>query len=877
VKASEIRNRFLSFYEKRGHTIVQSASLIPHNDPTLFFVNAGMVPFKDVFTGVENRSYTRATSSQKCLRVSGKHNDLENVGRTPRHHTLFEMLGNFSFGDYFKRDAITMAWELFTKELGIDPDRIWVTVFEDDDEAYEIWRDVVGFPEERLQRLGAKENFWSMGPVGPCGPCSELHYDYGEEISSCTKGPAGETDRYVEFCNLVFMQYNQLPDGTRVPLAKPSIDTGSGLERVAAILQGVHSNYDTDLFAPIIARAASVCNVKFGAAKDTDDALRVISDHARATAFLIADGVMPSNEGRGYVLRRIMRRAIRFGVKVGVTQNFFHEVTAAVVENFGQQFPELSTRASFIAEVVEAEESGFRSTLIRGIALLNAELAKVGNGGELGGSVAFTLSDTYGFPLDLTQQIAQEIGSSVDVSGYNLALEQQKSRGRAAWKGSGEQAVSALWRDIAEQIGLTNFTGYEGTTGVGHVVGLFAKTEDEITAVDTLKVGQSGIMLSDRTPAYAESGGQVGDTGCISWSGGRAQLSDTSKVAGLHLHTVTVEDGELSSDSAVTIQVDEVSRMGTQRNHSATHLLHQVLKEVLGEHVAQKGSLVGPNRLRFDFSHHKSVGAEELVRIEAAVNAAVLENVAVTTAVMTLDEAKASGAMALFGEKYDSDVRVVSMGSLSLELCGGTHVTRTGDIGPFRLVSESGIAAGVRRIEAQTGLGAWALVSADRTALQEMSTALKCQPDTLMTTIQKLTEERRALSKQLGALEKEAAKAAAGDIIKSAVDMDGVNVLIAEVQGDLREQADRLRDQLGSAVLVLFAARGPKVQVLVAATKDIAGTRVHAGNLIKEIAPLVGGRGGGRPDMAQAGGSDPSAITAAIQASSTIIETALRG
>ena len=876
VKASQIRSSFLNTFKGVGHSVVPSAPLIPHNDPTLFFVNAGMVPFKDVFTGAEQRPYTRATSVQKCLRVSGKHNDLEVVGRTPRHHTFFEMLGNFSFGDYFKADAIPYAWHFLTEVMQLDPSRLWVTIYEDDDEAYDLWRSSVDFPASRLQRLGAADNFWSMGDTGPCGPCTEIHWDHGPSVSSCTKGPAGGSDRYVEIWNLVFMQYNQAADGSRTPLPRPSIDTGMGLERLAAIKQGVFSNYDTDLFQPLIQRAARAADVRYGTNAEVDVALRVLADHARATSFLIADGVMPSNEGRGYVLRRIMRRAIRFGVKIGLERSFLHTLTDEVAQGAAVAYPELDERSSFVSEVVQAEEARFRRTLERGSKLLDEAMAEAGDGGTLSGEVAFTLSDTFGFPLDLTRLIAAERGVQVDEPGYEAALGRQQAAGRAAWKGSGEQAVGEHWQQLAEAHGPTVFTGYASHEASAEVLALFkAPGEGEPPAqqeaVSQLLPGETGTAVLDRTPFYGESGGQVGDAGQLE---GIARVTDVTKASGLHLHAVQVTDSPLRVGQVVRAQVDGRRRDHTRRNHTATHLLHAALRKVLGEHVTQKGSLVAPDRLRFDFSHHKPVSAAELDTIESLVNEQILANAEVQTRVQSIDEARAAGAMALFGEKYDDEVRVVNVPGFSLELCGGTHVARTGDIGLFRITTETGIAAGVRRIEAQTGHGALNVVREQAIQLQQAAEALKCDAPRLLDAIERLKDDRRAAERQVQELKTEIERAAASDLKQGAINVNGVHVLAARFDGDLRAQADRLRDQLGSSVIILGGLHKDKVSLLAATTKDVAG-RVHAGKLIQQLAPHIQGRGGGRPDMAQAGGSDASGLDAALEAAITTVKAAL--
>ena len=881
MQLNEIRRRFLTFFADRGHDVVPSATLVPHDDPTLFFVNAGMVPFKDVFVGAERRAIPRAASVQRCMRVSGKHNDLENVGRTPRHHTFFEMLGNFSFGDYFKREAIAYAWEMLTGELQIPAERLWVTVYEDDDEAYELWRSN-GFPAERLQRLGKADNFWAMGDTGPCGPCSEIHFDHGPGISSDTRGPAGGDRRYVEIWNLVFMQFEQRADGTMVPLPRPSIDTGAGLERVAAVTQGVFSNYDTDAFRGLIGRGVELSGRPYGRSDDDDTALRVLADHARATAFLVSDGVMPSNEGRGYVLRRVMRRAIRFGVKLGLERPFLHELCDRVVTDFGDAYPELRERVTFIDEVVRSEEDRFRATLDRGLRVLGGEIERVGAGGRIHGDVAFTLSDTFGFPLDLTRLIAEEQGVSVDEDGFQSALEAQRARGRAAWKGSGEEAVAGLWRQVAETVGATLFTGYPtedrpGIDGAGRIVALFARDGDEVRSVDALPEGAAGVVVLDATPFYAESGGQVGDVGLLTDDVHTFDVADTTKASGLHLHHGRVREGTLRVGAHLRARVEGHRRDATRRNHTATHLLHAALREILGEHVTQKGSLVAPDRLRFDFSHHKPMTADELRRVEDRVNEQILRNTALREQVMPLDQAKSEGAMALFGEKYDDEVRVVRVPGFSTELCGGTHVGRTGDIGSFLLVSEGGVAAGVRRIEAQTGVGALQVARGWSESLAAAADTLKTSPDRVGEALRRLLDERRKLEKDLEAARAEVAKAAAGDLIGQARTIGGVAVLVARYDGDLREQADRLRDKLGTSLVVLASQAGGKAQLLVAATQDLAGKRVHAGKLVGELAGHVGGRGGGRPDLAQAGGPDVAGIDAALAAAVAWAEGALAG
>jgi alanyl-tRNA synthetase len=861
VKATDIRKGFLDSFARHGHRIVPSSPLVPQNDPTLFFTNAGMVQFKDVFTGAEKPPGPRAASSQKCLRVSGKHNDLENVGRTPRHHTFFEMLGNFSFGDYFKKDAIGFAWELLTGTWKIAPERLWVTVYEEDDEAHTLWREVAGMPAERIQRLGAKENFWMMGETGPCGPCSEIHYDHGlRKGADPGAGPATEDPRYVEIWNLVFMQFEQHADGSRTALPRPSIDTGMGLERIAAALQGVSWNYDTDLFVPLIAKVAAAAGSTYGAAEDSDTAMRVIADHARAAAFLVADGVMPSNDGRGYVLRRIMRRAIRFGRTLGFERPFLHEVTAEVIHTMDDAYPELTSRKSAIHEVVLGEEERFLRTLDRGSRLLEEELAAAG-GKPLPGHVAFKLYDTFGFPLDLTELVAAERGVLVDTAGFEAEMDRQREAGRAAWKGSGEQAVGELWKKLREEHGVTSFTGYDSDSGDARVLALVRSIDEDYEQVPRLAAGERGIVLLDRTPFYAESGGQVGDSGRI----GSFVVRDTSKASGLHLHVGEAEEPIAVGDE-VTVEVDAARRNRTRRNHTGTHLLHAALRKVLGDHVTQKGSLVAPDRLRFDFAHPKPMTAAEIEAVEALVNEEILANKALEVDVDDLDRAVSRGAMALFGEKYDARVRVVAVPGFSVELCGGTHTSRTGDIGLLRIVSESGVAAGVRRIEAQTGTGALAVQRDERERLAEVAKRLKVNPDRVVPAIERLMDERRALERKIAELQSASARSAASGLASAARTIGGVQVLAGRFdEGDLKGQADRLRDQLGPSLVVLFAEREGRVQLLAAVTKDLT-SRLHAGRMVQKLAPLVAGRGGGRPDLAEAGGTDPSGIPAAIAA-----------
>lgn len=877
MKAPEIRRRFLQFFQDRGHTAMASSALVPERDPTLFFVNAGMVQFKNIFTGAETPKTPRATTSQKCLRVSGKHNDLEIVGQTPRHHTFFEMLGNFSFGDYFKERAIAHAWTLLTSPeseggFELDPERLWVTVYEDDDEAYALWTEKMGVSPARVQRLGAKDNFWSMGDTGPCGPCSEIHWDHGPEHGDDENGPAGETDRYVEIWNLVFMQYEQHTDGTRTNLPSPSIDTGMGLERLAAIKQGAYWNYDTDLFQGVIAKASELAGVPYtGTPKAEDMALRVIADHSRSAAFLIADGVMPSNEGRGYVLRRIMRRAIRYGVKLGLNEPFMVHTSAQVIQDMAAAYPNLKERERFILEVIRAEEDRFAQTLSRGLELLEQAIAD--SDGTLDGQVIFTLFDTFGFPVDLTQLIAGERGVTLDVAGYKVHMEAQKARSRAGAKGSGDTAMTSLEGELANTLQATEFLGYEADDGSSKVLALL----QDGAQVSTLS--GKGTVITAATPFYAESGGQAGDSGRIQWPGGSFRVLDTRKgPGGLHLHIGQTESGALNKAQEVELFVDGGLRDRTRLNHSATHLLHAALREVLGDHVQQKGSAVGPERLRFDFSHHKAVTAEELERIEDRVYGQVLANATVQTELKDLEQARADGAMALFGEKYDDLVRVVSMGtgSFSTELCGGTHATRTGDIGLFRITSESGVAAGVRRIEAVTGPGAMAYARGRDQAGVRAAASLRTSLEQLPEALERLQADRKRLEKELDKLRAEIAREAAGDLASQARTINGVAVLAAELPADvntLRKEADRLRDTLGTALVVLATRQGG-VKIIAAATKDVAGKKVHAGNIVREVAKVCGGSGGGRPDMAQAGGKDADKLAEALELVYTLVQDA---
>jgi alanyl-tRNA synthetase len=869
MNSSEIRSRYLEFFRRHQHTVVSSSSLIPANDPTLYFTNAGMVQFKDIFLGKDHRNYRRATTVQKCLRVSGKHNDLENVGHTARHHTFFEMLGNFSFGDYFKAEAIALAWEFLTQEMRIDSARLWVTVYEEDEEALAIWRDKVGVPEERIQKLGTHDNFWSMGDTGPCGPCTEIHYDHGPKISADLRGPAGGDPRYVEIWNLVFMQYDRSSDGVLTPLPRPSIDTGMGLERLTAVVQGVYANYDTDLFQVVVQKAASLAKIRYGEDPVKDVALKVIADHSRAATFLIADGVMPSNEERGYVLRRIMRRGIRYGVKIGLGAPFMVETVKSVIQHFGTAYPELVDRAEFITEVVQGEELRFAATLERGMALLERAVAEQSQ--QISGQTAFTLADTFGFPVDLTQLIAAERGVGVDEEEFKKLYQEQKERSRKNWEGSGEKAVSACWYALADQ--QNYFSGYEHDRDESTVTQIIA----EEALVPALMEGQEGDVLAHITPFYAASGGQVGDTGWIRWEHGEARVLDSWKPVGqLHAHRVRVHKGILRAGMSIRLEVDSDRRDRSRRNHTGTHLLHAALRSVLGGHVSQKGSLVAPDRLRFDFAHHKPMTSEELKAVEDMVNGEIMQNGAVSTAEMSQDAARAAGAMALFGEKYGDQVRVVRVEQFSMELCGGTHVKRAGDIGCFKILSEEGIAAGVRRIEAQTGWGALAHIRVTEARLEQAAAELKSTPAMLVEAVSRLVAEKNRLSRELEQTKRDLARAAAGNLEEKVISIGTTKVLAAELSIDpegLREEADRWRDKLGSSVVVLVARAGEDVRLVVGISKDLAGKTYHAGKIIGVLAQHVGGKGGGRPDFAQAGGKEPSGIPALLAATPGVLQS----
>jgi alanyl-tRNA synthetase len=868
MNTEQIRQRFLDYFASKGHRVVASSPLVPGNDPTLLFTNAGMVQFKDVFLGKDPRDYTRAASSQRCVRAGGKHNDLENVGYTARHHTFFEMLGNFSFGDYFKREAIEFAWEFITKELGIPKEKLWVTVFRDDDEAAELWTKHIGVDPKRLTRCDEKSNFWSMGDTGPCGPCTEIFYDHGASIPGGPPGsPDEDGDRYVEIWNLVFMQFDRAADGRLTPLPKPSVDTGMGLERIAAVMQGVHSNYDIDLFRHLVAAAAKVT----GAKDLASPSLRVIADHIRAASFLVTDGVLPGNEGRGYVLRRIIRRALRHGYELGVQEPFFHKLVAPLEREMGRAFPELTAAAAHVQRVLKTEEERFAETLANGMAILEASLAQA-RGGKLSGDVLFKLYDTYGFPADLSADVARARGVVVDMAGFEAAMEQQRERARSASQFQ-VAAASAVRLDQS-----TRFTGYDRLADRGRVTAILKGDG----LAQSLQAGETGAIVLDRTPFYAESGGQVGDRGVIRAGGLLFRVTDTQKNGGAHVHIGTCESGSVAVGAEVEAEVDAAARTATMLHHSATHLLHAALRRVLGSHVTQKGSLVAPDRLRFDFSHYEAIRPEQLREIERLVNAEIRANAEGETKLMRYDEAVAGGAMALFGEKYGDEVRVLRFGEFSTELCGGTHVRRTGDIGLFRIVAESGIAAGIRRIEAVTGQLALDRVAEEEGVLARLADLVKGNRADLEPKVRQLVDRARALEKEVQQLKSKLAGGAAGaDPFSQAKSVAGVRLLAWRLEDGtdpktLREVVDRMKDRLGSGIVVLGAAdpENSKVSLAAGVTKDLTG-RVKAGDLVSAVAEKVGGKGGGRPDFAQAGGTNPAALDEALAGAAAWLESRL--
>ncbi|MBY0532745.1 MAG: alanine--tRNA ligase [Xanthobacteraceae bacterium] len=874
---NEIRSAFLDYFAKAGHEIVPSSPLVPRNDPTLMFTNAGMVQFKNVFTGVEKRPYNKATTSQKCVRAGGKHNDLDNVGYTARHHTFFEMLGNFSFGDYFKERAIELAWNLCTKNFDLPKEKLLVTVYHTDDEAFTLWKKIAGLPESRIIRIPTSDNFWAMGDTGPCGPCSEIFIDQGDKLQGGPPGsPDEDGDRFLEFWNLVFMQYEQVTPSSRIDLPRPSIDTGMGLERISAILQGVYSNYDTDLFKALIRASEEATGVK--AEGKNQAAHRVIADHLRASSFLVADGVLPSNEGRGYVLRRIMRRAMRYAELLGAKDPLMFKLVPALVREMGSAYPELVRAESLITETLKLEETRFRKTLERGLAMLEEESKSLKKGDSFKGETAFTLYDTYGFPLDLTQDALKPRGISVDTKAFEAAMEKQKAKARESWKGSGDAATETVWFGVREKLGASEFLGYETETAEG-VVRAIVKDGAE---VKSLKAGEEGAVVLNQTPFYGESGGQVGDTGFLTGEKAKFRVTDTQKKAGdLFVHFGKVEEGTLESGKPLELKVDRIRRADIRRNHSATHLLHEALRQVLGDHVAQKGSLVAPDRLRFDFSHPKPVTPEEMAKIEDMANDFVLQNSAVTTRVMALDDARASGARALFGEKYGDEVRVVAMGNTaggnalgwSVELCGGTHVRRTGEIGIIAGLAESGVAAGVRRLEAFTGSGARKALSGDSKKLRDVAEAIKSPVNEINQRVEQLLDERKKLERDLADARKKLAmggggKPGADGAIKS---VGNVKLFARAVEGieikDLKSLVDEGKKQVGSGVVAIVGVtEDGKAGIVVGVTQDLT-SKFSAVDLVRKGAEVLGGKGGGgRPDMAQAGGPDGAKANDALKA-----------
>jgi len=869
MTGNEIRARFLKFFEDRGHTIVSSSSLVPHNDPTLLFTNAGMNQFKDCFLGDEKRDYVRATTSQKCVRAGGKHNDLENVGRTARHHTFFEMLGNFSFGDYFKKEAISYAWEFLTREMNLDIDRLYVSVYTDDDEAADIWHKQEGIPRERIYRF-EEDNFWSMGDTGPCGPCSEIFYDNGPEVgcgsSDCQVGC--DCDRFMEIWNNVFMQFDRQPGGELIPLPKPAVDTGMGLERLATVMQKVQSNYDTDLLRDIIAYIEKLSGKTYGESDENDVSMRVMADHSRATAYLIADGVLPSNEGRGYVLRRIMRRAMRHAKMLGFEDPVLFKTATFVLEFMADAYPAEAERKEFVAKVVQNEEERFIATLGNGLRILQEEIAQLKEAGQtvIPGETVFKLYDTYGFPVDLTADIVEKDGYSLDEKGFESCMEAQRAQAREHWKGSGEEAVSAIYKQLVDQGLKSTFSGYSTEQDQGDVLALLRQGK----LVDEAACGETVDVITTVTPCYGESGGQVGDQGQITTSDATLSVIDTKKpLDNLIVHSCEVVTGAIKTGDSATISVDSQRRRKTILNHTATHLLQAALQKILGNHIKQAGSLVTPERLRFDFTHFSPVTTEELVKIEEEVNRQIRVNAQVKAEEMAADEAQAAGAMALFGEKYGDVVRVISVGDYSMELCGGTHAKAAGDIGLFRILSEGGIAAGVRRIEAVTGEAALTQVQQQQQALERLADMVKADPQKLELRIQKILEQQKTLEKELEQLQAKANAEKSGELVNKAQQIEGIKLLATKIPAQdgkgLREFSDQLRDKLGSGVLVLVSDAGDKVALLVAVTKDLT-SQIKAGDLIKPLAAIVGGRGGGKPELAQAGGSAPEKIEELLQA-----------
>ncbi|APD89195.1 alanine--tRNA ligase [Alteromonas mediterranea] len=852
LSTADLRNKFINYFKSHGHQAVASSSLVPADDPTLLFTNAGMNQFKDTFLGTEKRSYTRAVSSQRCVRAGGKHNDLENVGYTARHHTFFEMMGNFSFGDYFKKEAIEFAWNFLTSEVGLPKEKLLVTVYSEDDEAFDIWENHIGVPKEKIIRISTSDNFWSMGDTGPCGPCSEIFYDHGAHIWGGPPGtPEEDGDRFIEIWNLVFMQFNKQADGTMEPLPKPSIDTGMGLERISAILQNVHSNYEIDLFQNLIKAAASIV----GTEDLENKSLRVIADHIRSCSFLICDGVMPSNEGRGYVLRRIIRRAVRHGYQLGANDIFFYKLVASLANEMGEAYPELVDQLPVIEKVLRVEEEQFSKTLARGMAMLNDTLASL-EGDTVPGDVVFKLYDTYGFPTDLTNDVAREHELKIDEEGFEAAMQAQRARAQQA-SNFGADYNSKLAIDHT-----TSFTGYTDVEGQANVVELIADN----AFVEKLEDGQEGVVVLDSTPFYAESGGQAGDKGVLRVANGEFIVTDTQKMGNAFAHK-GIAKGSVSKGDTATAAIDSANREAIKKNHSATHLLHAALREILGEHVTQKGSLVEAPRMRFDFSHFEAVTTEQLAEIERRVNQEIRANHSLATELMDLEEAKASGAMALFGEKYDEKVRVVTMGPFSVELCGGTHVARTGDIGLFKITSEAGIASGVRRIEAVTGEQAIEVVQTQQATLSSLSSLLKTDSQNVLERVVSLQNQTKELEKALNSAKQKLASQQGADMLSNAVEINGVKVLIANLEGveakSLRSMMDDIKNRIGEGIVVLGVANNAKVNLIAGVTKNLTG-KVKAGELVNFVASQVGGKGGGRPDMAQAGGDKPENLGQAL-------------
>jgi alanyl-tRNA synthetase len=878
VKASELRKLFLDYFNQRGHKVVPSSSLVPKNDPTLLFTNAGMVQFKGAFLGDDVRDYKRAVTSQKCVRAGGKHNDLENVGHTARHHTFFEMLGNFSFGDYFKKDAIAFAWEFLTVVVKLPKDRLWVTIYKDDDEAGKLWQEVAGVSPDRIVRLGEKDNFWSMGDTGPCGPCSEILIDQGAEIGCGKPGCAVgcDCDRYLEIWNLVFMQFNRDASGKLTPLPKPSIDTGMGLERLCSVVQKVRTNFETDLFQSIIKQIAELAGVPYHKDEQTDISYQVCADHLRAMTFLISDGVLPANEGRGYVLRRIIRRASRYGRLIGINKPFLFKLTGAVVDEMRVAYPELVDSRDHVAKIVLLEEERFGTTLDSGLALLNeaVEKLKAAKQKTIPGDVLFKLYDTFGFPLDLVADMARDMHLELDEQGYHRAMQEQRDKARASWAGSGEEKINPIYKELAGKVKKTVFSGYETLEGAAEIAAILKNN----ALVSEAREGDDVEIVLDQTPFYAESGGQVGDRGELLGEASKIEVTDTIKpVEGLVVHKGKVKKGSFKNGDAVQAIVNEEERLDTMRHHTATHILHATLRSVLGEHVKQAGSLVAPDRCRFDFTHYTALTEREKERIEELVNERIIENHAVDTQVMDIDQAIAAGAMALFDEKYGDKVRVVNVKDVSKELCGGTHAKASGDIGLFKIVSESGIAAGVRRVEILAGRRAYQAVRKEEQSLKDISQMLKVSDSETVGRVEKLLSQLRDTEKELEKFKHKLQTNQAGDVIAEAREMSGVKVLAKRVENmdakDLRDFGDKLRDKLGSGILALGSVKDDKVSLIVMVTKDLTA-KYHAGNIIKEMAPILGGTGGGKPDLAQSGGKDPAKLDVALSALYTIIQKA---